>query len=176
MHYCKVVSFAVGAATIAAICLAATQDPKSTTPQAPVAAMFTPADMKWVDAPPGLPPGGKVAVLAGDPSKAGLFTMRGKFPAGYKIPPHFHPGTEDVTVISGTLNVAVGDTFDAAKAKALPLGSFASLPAKSHHFAFSSEETVIQVSGMGPFEITYVNPADDPRKADASKKDEGKKK
>jgi quercetin dioxygenase-like cupin family protein len=162
MHTCKLVSFAV--ATVAVVCLAAVQDPKPA-PQAPVPIMLAPADLKWVDGPPGLPAGGQIAMLAGDPSKAEVFTMRGKLPANYKIPPHWHPGTENITVLSGTMYFAMGDTFDAAAGKGMPAGSFCSLPGKQHHYAWTKEETIIQITAMGPFEITYVNPADDPRGA-----------
>ncbi len=125
--------------------------------------MTPPADLKWADASPALPPGPKAAVLFGDPKAEGPFVMRVKLPADYKVPPHFHPGTEQVTVISGTLHAAMGDAFDASKAKAMPAGSFISLPAKNPHFVFTKEETVIQVNATGPWTLTYVNPADDPR-------------
>jgi len=101
--------------------------------------------------------------MDGDPSKEGMFTMRLKVPAGYKIAPHFHGADEHVTVISGTIQVALGETFDASKLKTLPAGSFSVIPAKSHHFAFAKEETVIQLHGQGPWTLTYVNPADDPQ-------------
>ncbi|HEX7898872.1 MAG TPA: cupin domain-containing protein [Planctomycetota bacterium] len=125
--------------------------------------MIQEADLKWEAGPPSLPPGMKVVFLQGDMKKEGPFTFRAKLPADYKIPPHFHPGTEMVTVLSGGFHAALGDTFDASKAKGMKAGAFLSLPAKSPHFAFTKEETVIQVSGAGPWGITYVNPADDPR-------------
>jgi ChrR-like protein with cupin domain len=129
--------------------------------EAPI--LVSPDDVKWVDGPPALPPGAKVAALAGDSKNPGPFTMRAKLPANYKVPPHFHPDTETVTVLSGAFYVSMGDTFDAAKAKAMPAGSFVAVPAKSPHFAFTKEETVIQVNAMGPWALNYVNPADDPR-------------
>jgi len=125
--------------------------------------MVSPADINWVDAPPSLPAGAKVAVIQGDPKAEGPFTMRVKLPADYKVSPHFHPDTETVTVLSGSFHVAMGDTFDASKAKSLAAGSFAALPKKSPHFAFTKEETVIQVNAHGPWSLTYSNPADDPR-------------
>lgn len=128
-----------------------------------VPVMTPPGDFKWADGSPALPPGSKAAVLFGDPKVEGPFVMRVKLPADYKVPPHFHPAVEQVTVLSGTLNMAVGDAFDPAKAKAMSAGSFISIPAKSPHFVFTKEETIIQVNGMGPFVLTYVNPADDPR-------------
>ena len=165
---CKLALVASVAASASLLCLAASrnpkpaaQDPKPAAAQVPT--MFTPADIKWVDAPPALPAGAKAAVLLGDSSKPEQFAMRLKLPANYKIAPHFHPGPENVTVISGTFHVAVGDSFDAAKAKELPAGSFASVPPKTHHFAFTKEETVIQLNSVGPWELIYVNPADDPR-------------
>jgi len=129
--------------------------------EAPI--LLAPADIKWVDAPPALPPGSQVAIIQGDPKQAGPFTMRAKLPANYKVPPHFHPDTETVTVLSGTFNVSMGDTFDASKTKAMSAGSFVALPGKSPHFVYTKEETVIQVNAMGPWTLTYVNPADDPR-------------
>jgi quercetin dioxygenase-like cupin family protein len=125
--------------------------------------VVAPEDVKWGDAPPSLPPGAKLAVIEGDPKKEGYFMMRLKVPAGYKIPPHFHPQPERVTVISGKFCVGFGDTFDETKTKALPAGSYFSFIPKSHHFAHAAEETVLQLSTIGPWDLTYVNPADDPR-------------
>lgn len=125
--------------------------------------MITPADINWVDAPPLLPAGAKVAVLEGDPTKPGPFTMRIKFPAGYRIPPHWHPAVEHATVISGVLNLGIGDRFDPVKGKVLPAGSFSMLSAKTNHFAWVKEETVIQVHGNGPWGINYINQLENPR-------------
>jgi hypothetical protein len=132
--------------------------------------MVTPDDVKWGPAPPGLPPGAKLAVLAGDPSKAGVpYTIRARFPDGYKVPPHWHPVDENVTVLRGTLGVGRGEKFDRAAGKELPAGSFSRMPKGMRHFAWAKGETVIQVHGIGPFEIHYVNPADDPREKSKSK-------
>lgn len=126
--------------------------------------MVTPASIKWGPAPPGLPPGAEAAVLSGDPGKAGeLFTLRLRFPAGYKVAPHWHPGDESVSVLSGQLMVGLGETVDAAKAHTLPAGSFALMPKEVRHYAQAKGATVIQIHGVGPFGITYVNPTDDPR-------------
>ncbi len=122
-----------------------------------------PADIKWVDAPASLPKGAQVAVLSGDPAKEGPFVMRIKVPADYKIMPHSHTGDEHVTVVSGAFFVSRGDVFDPQKGKELPQGSYALLPAKGNHFAYFKEETVIQLNNVGPWTITYANPADDPR-------------
>jgi len=123
-----------------------------------------PADLKWQPAPPALPPGAQVAMLEGDPTAAGPFTMRVKIPANYQVPPHWHPADEHVTVISGSFHVAMGDHFDKSNGKEAPAGGFALMPAGTHHFAWTTEETVIQVHATGPWAINYVNPADDPRK------------
>src|SRR5437762_8839436 len=127
--------------------------------------LLSPDDVKWMDGPPSLPDGAKMAVMCGDPKLEGPWVLRAKFPAGYKVPPHTHPSLETVTVLTGTLHASMGDTFDASKAKAMSAGGFLMLPARSPHFVFAKEETVIQVSGTGPFDVTYLNPADDPRKA-----------
>jgi hypothetical protein len=106
----------------------------------------------------------KCLAARGPITEAVPFTFRIKFPANFKVPPHWHPAVERVTVLSGTLHLGRGDTFDEAKAKALPAGSISIMEPKMNHFAWTSEETVVQLSGMGPWGITYVNPADDPRK------------
>jgi quercetin dioxygenase-like cupin family protein len=129
----------------------------------PHAIVVTPDAIKWAPAPAILPGGAKLAVLEGDPAKPGSFTMRLSMPAGYRIPPHFHPVTEHVTVIGGTFYVGMGDTFDASKASALPTGTFAALEPGVRHFAFTKGATTIQLHGVGPWSLTYVNPADDPR-------------
>ncbi len=127
--------------------------------------VLNPADLKWGDAPPGLPPGAKLAVLAGDPNKKGLFTVRLQTPAGYKVPPHTHPTSEHITVISGTFNIGTGDKFDEAAGKEMGAGGYMVMPPGMKHYALTPAEAIIQVQGMGPFVIKYVNPADDPRNA-----------
>ena len=129
------------------------------------AIVLSPDQIKWEDPPPGLPPGAKAALLEGDPSKPGMFTVRVKAPANYVVPPHTHPADEHVTVLSGSLYVGMGGTFDEMKSTKLPAGGFFVMPTGCQHFAYSREETVIQIHGMGPWGITYVNPNDDPRKA-----------
>ena len=125
--------------------------------------MVLPADLEWADAKAN-PPGAKIAVIEGPLNEAVPFTYRVKFPADYKIPAHWHSATEHVTVLSGTLNSGTGDKLDTTKTKALTPGSFEIMPAKINHFGWTSEETVIQVQGVGPVDINYVNPEDDPRK------------
>ena len=127
--------------------------------------MISAGDVKWGPAPPSLPPGAQLAVIEGDPSKAGgAYTIRAKMPDGYRVPPHWHPVTENVTVLEGALFVGVGEKFDESAGKELTAGSFASMPKGVRHFAWAKGETVIQVHGTGPFDVIYVNPADDPRK------------
>jgi quercetin dioxygenase-like cupin family protein len=125
--------------------------------------IVTPADVQWADAP-ALPLGAQFVVLEGSLSEAAPFIFRVKFPAGYKVPAHWHPVTERITVISGTLHLGVGDTLDQAKTTALPAGSVSIMEPNTNHFAWTTEETVVQVHGVGPWGCTYVNPADDPRK------------
>jgi quercetin dioxygenase-like cupin family protein len=126
--------------------------------------MVSPDQIKWGPAPDVLPPGAELAVLYGDPSKEGLFAMRLKLPAGYAVPPHTHPVDEAVTVISGTFQLGMGETADKNAATALSDGSLFVLPPGMAHFAFTDEETVVQISTNGPWGLTYVNPEDDPRK------------
>ena len=123
-----------------------------------------PQEIKWAPGPASIPPGAEAAVLYGDPSKEGLFTLRLKLPKGYAIPPHTHPKPEVVTVISGTFRLGMGEKADKAKAQALPAGSFFALSPGMAHFASADEDTVIQLNSTGPWSLTYVNPADDPRK------------
>lgn len=117
----------------------------------------------WAAGPPSLPSGAQAAVLHGDPAKDGLFVMRLKVPAGFSIAPHTHPRPEIVTVISGAFNVGMGDVADKAKAQRLPAGSFFAFDPGMAHYAHVEEETVVQISSTGPWSITYINPADDPR-------------
>jgi anti-sigma factor ChrR (cupin superfamily) len=125
----------------------------------------TPENLKWGDAPAVLPKGAQFAVLAGDPTKAGPFTIRLKIPAGYKIPAHSHPTAEAVTVISGEMSVGMGEKLDEANAHKMPMGAFVDLPADMNHFAFSTAGAILQINSTGPFAIKYVNPADDPSRS-----------
>jgi|SRR5581483_6872045 len=126
--------------------------------------MVRPDDVKWGPAPPVLPEGAQAAVLAGDPTKAEPFVIRVKFPNGYKVPPHWHPTDENVTVIQGTFLMGKGENLNADATEALPAGSFVRMPKEVRHFALAKGETIVQVHGTGPFQFNYVNPADDPRK------------
>lgn len=113
--------------------------------------------------PASLPPGAEIAVLHGDPSKEGQFVFRLKFPAGYEIPPHTHPKEEHVTVISGGFGMSTGETFDSGAAPLLPAGGFVRIPVGAAHFAWTEAPTVVQINGIGPWGIEYLNPDDDPR-------------
>jgi quercetin dioxygenase-like cupin family protein len=125
--------------------------------------------VKWGPAPPFFPAGARFAVLSGDPSSTGEYTVRLEMPAGYVIKPHFHPTDEHVTVLSGRFLVGMGDSVNRKTATVLGPEGFITAPAQAHHFAIAARRTVVQVHGEGPFAITYVNPADDPRNASASK-------
>lgn len=125
--------------------------------------------LNWGPAPAVFPPGAKMAVVQGDPSGSALFTVRLDFPNGYKIPPHFHPTDEHVTVISGTFLVGMGDSIDAAHALVLPAGGFITAGVNMHHWAIAKGRTVVQVHAMGPFALTYVNPKDAPRTSSGSR-------
>lgn len=122
------------------------------------------AEVKWGSGPASLPPGAQFAVLEGDPAKEGLFTMRLRLPDGYVISPHYHSGVEHVTVIAGTFNVGIGEKFDRAATKPMRAGTFGYWPPPMRHFAWTQGETILQLHGVGPWTLTYVNPADDPRK------------
>ena len=140
----------------------AAQKPQSPSTQPAQAHVFTPDHLNWGPAPAVLPEGARLAVLDGDPAKAGPYTMRLEMPAGYRIPPHFHQVDEHVTVISGAFQVGMGDTFDEGKLTTLPPGTFGVIPPGMRHFARAAKATVIQLHGTGPWGLTYVNPADQP--------------
>lgn len=124
-----------------------------------------PADaVKWGPAPPSLPPGAQAAVLLGHPSKEGPFVLRLKFPAGFVVPPHRHSKDELVTVISGRFAISNGEKLDRAALKALPPGSFIHIPAGTPHYAAAEVEAIVQINGVGPFDVKYVDPQDDPRR------------
>jgi quercetin dioxygenase-like cupin family protein len=135
----------------------------SVAPQAASAQSAAAPALKWGAAPPVFEPGAQMAVLQGDPSKAGEeFTVRLRMPNGYRIAPHTHPTAENITVIEGTFLVGMGSTVDHAKMLTLPRGAFASAPAQHPHYAEARGATVVQVHAIGPFALTYVNPADAP--------------
>ena len=126
--------------------------------------MLGPDEIKWGAAPSSLPRGAMLALVEGKPSEPGPFTMRLKFPAGFRVAPHFHPAIEHLTVLSGTIHFGMGDTFDAGKLTPMRAGSFIVMPVGTSHFVEAREETVVQVHGVGPWGVKYVNPEDDPSK------------
>jgi hypothetical protein len=128
----------------------------------------TSTDLKWGDAPPDLPKGVQMVVLRGDPRKPVAFTLRLKVPDGYRIPPHWHSKDEELTILSGTLLLHMGDTMT-TDAHTLDAGAFHFLPGKMHHGAEFKGETVVQLSGTGPFDIHYLSAADNPNPKTAKK-------
>jgi hypothetical protein len=132
-----------------------------------LAADHTPSNadsLAWAPAPPMLPKGAQITVLSGDPFKEGLYVLRLKLPVNYKLPAHNHPTSEYVTVVTGAFHIGMGNKLDEQNGIELRAGGFGEAPAHMNHYAWASEETIVQVHGQGPFAITYVNPADDPRK------------
>lgn len=125
-------------------------------------AALTPLDLQWMPVPPVLPKGVEIAVLRGNPFEEGIFTVRLRFPAGCTIPPHWHPTIESFTVLSGQMFVGAGNKIDKDSAKLVPTHGFSFLPALHHHYVYNEEETVIELTAYGPFQIYYVNPAGQP--------------
>lgn len=126
--------------------------------------LYQPEEIIWQDGPASLERGAQMAVLEGNPNEPGVFTMRIKIPDGFYILPHWHPNVERVTVISGTFRLGSGEKLDKEAAKPLSPGSYTSMPPGMRHFAIAEGETVVQLTSIGPWEINYVNPEDDPRK------------
>ena len=136
------------------------------------AALAQAAKLKWGPAPPVFPAGARMAVVSGDPSKAGPFVAQMSMPSGYRIAPHWHPTDEHILVKEGTLLIGMGDKMDAPAMKSttvLKVGQKGEAKANMHHFAVARGRTVIEVSAQGPFTLTYVNPGDDPQKSTAPK-------
>jgi len=121
--------------------------------------------LAWAPAPPIFPAGAQMVVLQGDPAADGILTVRLKFPNNYVIPAHWHPTDEYVTVIKGNFLVGLGDKFSKdALLPAMQPGDFITAPARMNHFAMAQGETIVQVHMMGPFQLTYADPKDDPTK------------
>ena len=126
--------------------------------------IVSPDDIKWEVGPPSLPAGAETVVLYGDPAKAGLFAIRLKLPKGYHIPPHTHPKPEVVTIVSGAARLGMGEAANEHKTESVTAGSFMAMPPGTAHFVYIDEPTVVQLNSIGPWELNYVSPADDPRK------------
>lgn len=150
----------VGGVLVAAAAITANADSKGKVAKH-TAVFVTPGDIRWTTAPPDLPKGAQVGVLFGDPSKHEAYAMRLKLPDGYKIAPHWHSQDEQLTIIDGTLRLYMGDTMSVAPHD-LTRGSFHFLPAKEHHAAQARGDTIVQINGMGPFDIHYLNAEDNP--------------
>lgn len=145
---------------VALILMSAVLAAQAGEPHGEGAGFHTLASIKWQNGPASLPKGAMIAVLEGDPAKEGPFVFRVKVPDGYRIPLHTHPKTERVTVVSGTFNVSMPDEN---KTIEMPMGTFGYWPAGMKHTVWTKGETVLQLHGIGPWTIQYVNPKDDPR-------------
>ena len=130
----------------------------------PVQSQAKSAQLNWMDGPPSLPKGVQMAVVSGDPGKKGMFTIQLKMPADYAVPAHWHPTDEVVKVVSGELHYGMSNKLDMAKAKTLKTGGSVTMKAKMHHWVHAAAPATVQVRAMGPFQITYVDPKNDPRK------------
>ena len=150
-------------AFVGLLCLAGQMVAIAAHPESHQRNVFTPDTIPWGPAPPFLAKGAQLAVLEGDPTaSSGDFTVRLKMPDGYRIAPHWHPQRENVTVITGTFKVGMGDIFEANNMAAFTAGSFAFLDPDMHHYAMACGEVVVQVHGQSPLQFNYVNPDDDP--------------
>jgi hypothetical protein len=131
--------------------------------QEPEHVIVRPDDVPWGPASPKLPAGAQFARITGDPSKPGEpYVFRAKLPDGYRVPPHWHPMDEHVTVIQGVFRLGFGTTFDAGAIRELPPGSYAMLPKNAPHYNVMKGETILQFHGIGPYDVTYVNAAAEP--------------
>lgn len=166
--------------TVAALGAAGRAGAEDPTKKKPTGAASSPAmgqarvfegdkDLTWGAPPPGLPSGAELAVLDGDPGKAGAFTVRVKMPSGYKIMPHTHPTDEKLTIIKGDFQIGHGAKFDEKTMTMVKSGGFINLPTGHQHYAMCKSSCEVQINSMGPFVIDYVNPSDDPRKARAER-------
>ena len=129
--------------------------------------LVRPAEIQWEIGPAILPAGAQAAVLYGDPTKDGLFSMRFKLPKGYRVPPHTLSKAGLFTVIGGTFRIGMGEKADPNRARAMPAGSFIALAPGTPHFVSVDTETVVQLNNIGPWAITYIDPKDDPRREPA---------
>src|SRR5215467_731619 len=145
------------------LCLAVQNQKAGAHPASHANNEFTPETTQWGPPPPFVAPGAQFAVLEGDPTaSSGEYTVRLKMPDGYRIAPHWHPLRENVTVISGTFKVGMGDRFDESKMGEFPAGSFAYLDPDMHHYAMAQDAVVVQIHGTAPVQFNYINPNDDP--------------
>jgi hypothetical protein len=127
------------------------------------------ADLKWGAAPPVFPKGARLSVLHGNPFAKGAFAVRLQMPDGYRIAPHWHTQDEQLTVLSGVFVLHMGDSME-AEGHEMKTGAYHFLPGKMHHAAEAKGETVLEIHGSGPFDMHYLNPADDPSKTPEAEK------
>ena len=120
--------------------------------------------LNWGPAPQSLPKGAKIAVVSGNPAQPGPFIIRLRFPPGYAVPPHSHAAAEHVTVVDGVLSLGMGSIADRGRMRVLGRGKSIVAPANMAHYASTTQGATVQISSRGPFQVTYVNPADDPRR------------
>jgi quercetin dioxygenase-like cupin family protein len=149
--------------TLSALAIAAPAAAKKAAHAPAKKAAAAPAELKWMDGPPGLPAGATFAVKKGNPEGKGAFTIGIRMPAGYSVPPHWHPSDEHVTLVSGKLAYGMSDRMNRTAATGLSAGASVVMKAKEHHWVMSADGAEVEVSAVGPFKIAYVNPADDPR-------------
>ena len=162
---------AIAGASTFVVSTASSQQPSTTTRSKAAVdhVMFEPSQLTWGQGPPSLPSGAKATVLEGDPNQEGPFTLRLQMPAGYRVMPHSHPADEHITVIEGTLFMGLGDQFNENTMKPLERGSFSMMKAGTTHYVMTKTGATVQLHGIGPWNINYVNPADDPREQRASR-------
>lgn len=131
--------------------------------QQPTPIFIEPDQLNWGEIPAF--PGALCAILTGNPSKEGFYLLRLKLPANYKVAPNWQTKTIFVTVISGSYHIGVGDKFDLQQGKTLGTLSSVVIPSKSHLYFWTTQEAVLQIHGLGPWDIHFIDPAQDPRKA-----------
>jgi len=149
-------AFGLGVAALAQTLAEPPTRPATQTVAEPRAVALTPSEMNWSRG--GLAqPGMEQVNLVGDPAKPGRYTVRLKFPKGYRIAPHSHPDSREVTVLSGVYATGYGETFDSARLKILPVGSFYTEPANLAHFIEIEEDVMLQISGTGPSGRRFID-------------------
>lgn len=127
---------------------------------------FHPDDIEWGDPPPSFPSGAEMALLEGDPSAAGeVYTLRLRLPADYAIAPHMHPMAERATVLSGVLHLGHDENMDKERADRIEPGTYFTIPPETIHYVISGSDgpTVLHITSVGPLQLEYVDPKDDPR-------------
>lgn len=172
MHPRPKYSIAIALSACLAAGAAAHEGPAADTDKGPPKHVTYRADaIEWRPGPASLEAGARMAVLEGNPAEPGYFAIRLHLPDGFRISPHWHPKPERLTVISGSFRLGMGETFDADATEALEPGTYVAMPTGMRHFAVAQGDTVVQLTSIGPWQINYVDPADDPRKRAPEKTD-----